>query len=88
MAAHPYARAAQEEWRGKVIRLSWKPRAFLFKQFLSDEECDHLVKMARAGAAAFLFFVFVCASLASVCMCVCRGYRIARRTRSRRRPAN
>lgn len=23
--------------------LSWKPRAFLLKRFLSDEECDHLI---------------------------------------------
>jgi hypothetical protein len=41
----------QEEWHGEVIRLSWKPRAFLFKKFLSEEECDHLVRMVgRQGA--------------------------------------
>lgn len=33
----------QEEWRGEVIHLSWSPRAFLLKNFLSDEECDHLI---------------------------------------------
>lgn len=33
----------QEEWRGEVIHLSWSPRAFLLRGFLSDEECDHLV---------------------------------------------
>ena len=34
--------AAQEEWHGEVIHLSWKPRAFLYKKFLTDEECDYL----------------------------------------------
>ncbi|GBF89340.1 prolyl 4-hydroxylase-like protein [Raphidocelis subcapitata] len=37
----------QEEWRGEVVRLSWRPRAFLFKRFLSDEECDHLTRLSR-----------------------------------------
>ena len=27
--------------------LSWQPRAFLFRNFLSDEECDHFVERAR-----------------------------------------
>lgn len=39
--------AMDEEWHGEVVRLSWKPRAFLFKKFLTDEECDHLVNMSR-----------------------------------------
>lgn len=39
----------QEEWRGEVVRLSWRPRAFLFKRFLSDEECDHLTRMVRVS---------------------------------------
>jgi len=37
----------QEEWRGEVQHLSWSPRAFLLKGFLSDEECDHLIEMVR-----------------------------------------
>lgn len=36
----------QEEWRGEVILLSWKPRAFVLKNFLTDEECAHLIKTA------------------------------------------
>lgn len=32
----------QEEWRGEVITLAWKPRAFVLKGFLSDEECEHI----------------------------------------------
>jgi len=35
-----------EEWRGEIIHLSWSPRSFLLKAFLSDEECDHLIKLA------------------------------------------
>ncbi|KAI8466500.1 MAG: hypothetical protein J3K34DRAFT_524498 [Monoraphidium minutum] len=37
----------KEEWRGEVRRLSWNPRAILFKHFLSDEECDHLINISR-----------------------------------------
>ncbi|PNH09081.1 Prolyl 4-hydroxylase subunit alpha-1 [Tetrabaena socialis] len=37
----------KEEWRGEVIHLSWSPRAFLLKGFLSDEECDHIVSKAE-----------------------------------------
>ncbi|KIZ04608.1 prolyl 4-hydroxylase [Monoraphidium neglectum] len=33
---------AEEEWRGEVIQLSWRPRAFLLKKFLTDEECEHI----------------------------------------------
>lgn len=39
---------AQEDtstWRGEVVRLSWKPRAFLYKKLLTEEECDHLKKL-------------------------------------------
>ncbi|XP_010272176.2 PREDICTED: probable prolyl 4-hydroxylase 7 [Nelumbo nucifera] len=31
----------------RVIQLSWRPRAFIYKNFLSEEECDHLISMAR-----------------------------------------
>lgn len=31
----------------KVIQLSWKPRAFLHKGFLSEEECEHMIVLAR-----------------------------------------
>ncbi|CAL9153655.1 probable prolyl 4-hydroxylase 4 isoform X2 [Musa acuminata AAA Group] len=27
--------------------LSWKPRAFVYERFLTDEECDHLISLAR-----------------------------------------
>ncbi|OEL25164.1 putative prolyl 4-hydroxylase 7, partial [Dichanthelium oligosanthes] len=32
----------------KSKRLSWHPRIFLYKGFLSDMECDHLISMARS----------------------------------------
>lgn len=38
----------QEEWRGEIIPLSWSPRAFLLRGFLSDEEADHLIKLVSA----------------------------------------
>ncbi|OAY82560.1 putative prolyl 4-hydroxylase 7 [Ananas comosus] len=31
----------------RVIQLSWRPRAFLCKGFLSGDECDHLIKLAK-----------------------------------------
>ena len=34
---------AQELWRGEVILVSWKPRAFLFKDFLTEEECEYMI---------------------------------------------
>lgn len=33
----------QEEWRGEVVEVSWVPRAFLLKDFLSDKECQHFI---------------------------------------------
>jgi hypothetical protein len=44
---HHAKKNKQEEWRGEVIRLSWKPRAFLFKRFLSEAECDHIIAIVR-----------------------------------------
>ncbi|XP_077212829.1 putative prolyl 4-hydroxylase 6 [Tasmannia lanceolata] len=31
----------------RVTQLSWHPRAFLYKGFLSDEECDHLIELSK-----------------------------------------
>ncbi|CAN6441894.1 unnamed protein product [Victoria cruziana] len=31
----------------RVTQLSWRPRAFLYSGFLSDEECDHLIALAK-----------------------------------------
>jgi hypothetical protein len=35
----------QAEWTGNMKRLSWSPRAWLLEGFLSDAECDHLIKI-------------------------------------------
>jgi prolyl 4-hydroxylase len=29
----------------RIETISWKPRAFIFHGFLSEEECDHLVEL-------------------------------------------
>lgn len=34
----------QDHWTGEVIELSWEPRAFLFKEFMTDAECDHFIQ--------------------------------------------
>lgn len=44
----------EEEWRGEVITLSWSPRAFYLKGFMTPEECDNLInaskpKMTKSG---------------------------------------
>ncbi|XP_022741220.1 probable prolyl 4-hydroxylase 7 [Durio zibethinus] len=31
----------------RVTQLSWNPRAFIYKGFLSSEECDHLITLAK-----------------------------------------
>lgn len=31
----------------RVIQLSWRPRVFLYRGFLSEEECDHLITLAE-----------------------------------------
>ncbi|MBA0814382.1 hypothetical protein Gohar_020214, partial [Gossypium harknessii] len=30
-----------------VTQLSWHPRAFIYKGFLSSDECDHLITLAK-----------------------------------------
>lgn len=47
---HPYKKILQKKSvfdPTRVTQLSWNPRAFLYKGFLSDEECDHLINLAR-----------------------------------------
>ncbi|KAG5621658.1 hypothetical protein H5410_006876 [Solanum commersonii] len=31
----------------RVTQISWRPRAFVYRNFLTDEECDHLVTLAK-----------------------------------------
>ncbi|KAG9159886.1 hypothetical protein Leryth_005649 [Lithospermum erythrorhizon] len=32
-----------------VTQISWRPRAFLYRNFLTEEECDHLIKLAKGN---------------------------------------
>ncbi|KAL2334724.1 hypothetical protein Fmac_015937 [Flemingia macrophylla] len=32
----------------RVVQISWQPRVFLYKGFLSDKECDYLISLAYA----------------------------------------
>ncbi|KAL5995077.1 putative prolyl 4-hydroxylase 4 [Asimina triloba] len=32
----------------KVKQISWRPRAFVYQGFLTDEECDHMISIARS----------------------------------------
>jgi prolyl 4-hydroxylase len=40
--------ALQEPW---IEQLSWHPRAWLYHDFMSKEECEHLVQLVRAHTA-------------------------------------
>ncbi|KAL6994267.1 putative prolyl 4-hydroxylase 7 [Sarracenia purpurea var. burkii] len=31
----------------RVTQISWHPRAFIYRRFLNDEECDHLIRLAK-----------------------------------------
>lgn len=42
-----FGELGQELWRGKVEQISWSPRAFVYHNFLSDEECEHLKALAK-----------------------------------------
>ncbi|EEF49090.1 probable prolyl 4-hydroxylase 12 [Ricinus communis] len=33
----------------QVVQLSWRPRVFLYKGFLTDEECDRLISLAHGA---------------------------------------
>ncbi|KAE8787114.1 Prolyl 4-hydroxylase subunit alpha-1 [Hordeum vulgare] len=33
----------------RAVHVSWRPRAFLYKGFLTEAECDHLVTLAEEG---------------------------------------
>jgi hypothetical protein len=37
----------QTLWSGKIEQLAWEPRIYVLHGFLSDEECDHLIKTAQ-----------------------------------------
>lgn len=49
----------QDKWRGEVVELSWEPRAFLFKKFMTDEECDSVIKMVSYCQAPLLRPLFI-----------------------------
>ena len=72
----------QELWRGEVKQLSWSPRAFLLKGFLSEEECDYLVGKARlspmgiqlvSSAAMAASIARLVPSFQALCTAVVRG---------------
>ncbi|KAK2996446.1 hypothetical protein RJ639_024963, partial [Escallonia herrerae] len=31
----------------RITQLSWRPRAFIYRNFLTDDECDHLIDLAK-----------------------------------------
>jgi hypothetical protein len=45
-AAISYDRKLGEVPRGTITTLSWSPRVFLWKGFLTPEECNHIIQKA------------------------------------------
>ena len=41
------AGAVREETAPRVTTLSWTPRVFLYENFLSDEECEHMIALGE-----------------------------------------
>ena len=41
--SHKDCHPLQDFWEGEVVEVSWRPRVFLFKGFLSEEECNHMI---------------------------------------------
>ena len=50
--SHKHCPSLQDFWEGEVVEVSWKPRVFLFKGFLSEEECDHMIDIVSVGTCA------------------------------------
>jgi hypothetical protein len=44
--------AGEARWRQWVETISWKPRAFVYHNFLSHAECDHLVSLGEQRVRA------------------------------------
>ena len=47
VARAPRAGAVHEETAPRVTTLSWTPRVFLYENFLSDEECEHMIALGE-----------------------------------------
>lgn len=46
---------SKEDWRFEVEQISWTPRAFYIRNLLTDEECEHLIKLVGALDSCRLF---------------------------------
>lgn len=48
-SSSPLRHLLQEKWRGKVEPVGWEPRSWLFRNFLSEEECTYLRTAANSS---------------------------------------
>jgi hypothetical protein len=48
-AAEGHYTTGDDSRRPWVELLSWKPRAYLYHNFLTHEECDHIIKASSSG---------------------------------------
>ena len=60
---------ARDKWTGEVVELSWEPRAFLFKKFMTDEECDSLI--AKVSWDVLRAHDQLCTFIVIMWWCVC-----------------
>jgi hypothetical protein len=52
--------SAQSEWRGEILQLSWKPRAYHLKNFLTDAECEHIKHIVSSSGYGLFVFLLSC----------------------------
>jgi prolyl 4-hydroxylase len=43
---------AQNEWHGEILQLSWSPRAYHLKGFLTEAECEHIKDIVSSSTTA------------------------------------
>ena len=44
----------------RIEQVSWEPRAYIYHNFMSAEDCDHLVSLAKPFVSSRMLFVMRC----------------------------
>ncbi|KAK1378679.1 hypothetical protein POM88_025423 [Heracleum sosnowskyi] len=57
----------QQNTKYRVTQLSWRPRAFIYRNFLTDEECDHLIALYALRLVYVAIGVGVAAFIDGIC---------------------
>lgn len=58
-------------WSGEITKLSWSPRAFHLKNFLTDEECEHIKSIVSTSS------IVIHITYGSSCLQGCNRHRLS-----------